>query len=93
MRRLLMGRRRFLPLALILFLLAVVGADAHAQDRAPRFESGECPIPTTAWSNKARIECGRLIVPESRVPPGTRTASLAVVFDEVCESCRSCYEG
>jgi len=63
------------------------------QDRAPRFEPGECPIPTTAWSTKVRIESGRLIVPESRVPPDARTVSLAVVFYEVCESCRSCYEG
>ena len=83
MRRLLMGRRQFLPLAHILFLLAVVGADAHGQDRAPRFEPGECPIPTTAWSTTVRIECGRLIVPESRVPPEAGTVGLAVVFYEV----------
>ena len=78
MRRLLMGHRKVFYLVHILFLLAVVGADAHGQDRAPRFEPSECPIPTTAWANKARIECGRVIVPESRVRPNGKTVGLAV---------------
>jgi pimeloyl-ACP methyl ester carboxylesterase len=50
----------------ILFLLALSVAATPAQMPAARFEAGECLVPTNGWPDAVRVECGHLIVPESR---------------------------
>ena len=44
----------FKSAAVAFLLLSVV--DVGAQVRLPRFESGECPIPTNAWPDTVRVE-------------------------------------
>ena len=53
MRRLLMGRRQLLPLAHLLSCSPSWEQMLTGQERAPRFEPGECPFSTTA----GRLEC------------------------------------
>ena len=72
---------RLLPKTAIVALLIACGAAyGSAQGSLPRFERGDCPISTDAWSEKARVECGRLVVPESRLRPNGPTVSLAVAI-------------
>jgi len=51
---------------------------AQAQLVRPRFEPADCPFEGGAWLERERIECGFLIVPERRDPPGERTLRIAV---------------
>jgi pimeloyl-ACP methyl ester carboxylesterase len=46
----------------------------------PRFEVGPCPFERRAWADAVTLECGRLIVPESRARPAGRTLRLAVAI-------------
>jgi pimeloyl-ACP methyl ester carboxylesterase len=72
---------RLLPKTAIAALLIACGAAyGSAQVSPPRFERGDCPISTDAWAEKARVECGRLVVPESRLRPNGPTVSLAVAI-------------
>ena len=66
--------------AIVALLIACGAASAAAQGRLPRFERGDCPISTDAWSEKARVECGHLVVPESRRRPNGPTINLAVAI-------------
>lgn len=66
--------------AILALVIACGAAYGAAQERLPRFERGDCPISTDAWSEKARVECGRLVVPELRRRPNGPTVSLAVAI-------------
>jgi pimeloyl-ACP methyl ester carboxylesterase len=72
---------RLLLKTAILALLIVRGAAyGSAQGSLPRFERSDCLISVDAWSEKARVECGRLVVPESRLRPNGPSVSLAVAI-------------
>jgi hypothetical protein len=68
--------------AVVMFLLTLSVAGITAQGRLPRFESGECPVPTNAWPETVRVECGHLVVPESRQRPNGQTVRLPVQSSE-----------
>jgi pimeloyl-ACP methyl ester carboxylesterase len=60
--------------------------DIEREERAPqagavpRFEVGPCPFERGAWVDSVTLECGRLVVPESRARSGGRTIRLAVAI-------------
>src|SRR5215207_6578470 len=61
----------------IIFLL-MLAVGVRAQPRVPRFEPGECLVPTSAWPDAVRVDCGYLVVPESRERPNGPTSRLPV---------------
>jgi pimeloyl-ACP methyl ester carboxylesterase len=60
----------------LLSLVAVLATGARAQ--VPRFEPGACPFEGGASLEEERIDCGTLVVSESRDRTGSRTLRLAV---------------
>ena len=51
---------------------------AGETDSVPRLELGSCPFERGAWADAVTLECGWLVVPESRALPSGRTLRLAV---------------
>ena len=75
-----MGHSLLRRTAVVALMIACGAAQESAQGRLPRFERGDCLISVDAWTEKARVECGRLVVPESRRRPNGPTVSLAVAI-------------
>jgi len=65
--------------ATLLSLLLSAGY-AGAQALEPRFEVGECLVPIDGWPDNVRVECGWLIVPESRDRATSPSVHLPVVI-------------
>lgn len=74
--------------AATLLILLTLHTAAHAEggtgrgggQQPPRFEPGACPFDGGAWLEQERINCGTLVVPESRDRPDGRTLRLAVAI-------------
>jgi pimeloyl-ACP methyl ester carboxylesterase len=66
--------------AAVLFLLTLSLGDVRAQARVPRFEAGECLVPTNGWPDTVRVECGYLTVAESRERLNGPTVRLPVAL-------------
>jgi pimeloyl-ACP methyl ester carboxylesterase len=72
--------RRAGPVLVAAQLLAVLGAGAEARAQPPLFERGPCPFDGGEWLERERIECGTMLVPESRGRAGGRMLRLAVAI-------------
>lgn len=66
-----------LRLLLLLALLAIASVTAAQDSYTPEFEPDDCPIAIPADQT---VDCGYLIVPESRDDPGGTTIALAVAI-------------
>jgi pimeloyl-ACP methyl ester carboxylesterase len=71
------GRPGLVLVAVPLLAVLVPGAGAQTP---PFFERGPCPFEGGEWLEQERIECGTLLVPESRDRPGGRMLRLAVAI-------------
>jgi pimeloyl-ACP methyl ester carboxylesterase len=60
------------------WLTRLAPAPGLAGQELPRFEPGPCPFEGEAWAAEHRIDCGSLVVPESRGEPSGRVLRLAV---------------
>jgi pimeloyl-ACP methyl ester carboxylesterase len=76
-----------LPMVVLLLILLPPRTPVHAAGggrhvagggQLPSFEPGPCPFEGGAWLEQERIECGTLVVPESRDRPEGRRLRLAV---------------
>jgi pimeloyl-ACP methyl ester carboxylesterase len=61
-----------------LSLIAVVRQSSAQEGRSPRFEAAACPFTRRDSAPDVTVECGRLVVPESRARPRGRIIRLAV---------------
>ncbi len=68
---------RSLQIALAFSISSTLPLGAQA---AARFEPGPCPFEGGAWLEGENLDCGTLVVPESRDRPGGRTLRLAVAI-------------
>ena len=60
--------------------LASIQPQTAAAQNLPRFERGDCPFVAGERTSLADVECGALIVPETREQPNGRTVRLAVAI-------------
>jgi pimeloyl-ACP methyl ester carboxylesterase len=74
-----MIRRAALSLALMVLASATAQPAVPSPDSRPRFVIGPCPTDLVSPPAGASLECGQLVVPESRRRPDGRTIQLAVV--------------
>ena len=69
---------RAIRIAALLLLIAAQAPNARAQ--IPRFEPGPCPFELGEWAEEERIDCGTLVVAESRDRAQSPTLRLAVAI-------------